>query len=321
MKNLKRWILAAAAMGAAGSIVFMRITSRILIKYISRDDDICVTPDEKNRKYYEKYREQYFAALTDLENEEYQTVNVTSHDGCKLTGRLYRCAPGNDKVVLAMHGYHGGGLYDMARFAAMYRRAGFDFLLISQRCHEQSEGEYISFGYLEKNDGLAWCDLLSEIYGSSVSILLHGVSMGAATALMMTGEPLLPDSVKGCIADCSYTSLLDEARYYFDKSMPSVVTETILAGLNYRAKRNFGFDMRAVSPVRAVTGARIPALFIHGAADRLVPLSMMHELKEAYAALSYSLIVPNAAHAHSFVVSPDKYEKYFKAFAEKALRQ
>ena len=46
-----------------------------------------------------------------------------------------------------------------------------------------------------------------------MSIVLHGISMGGATVLMVSGEEL-SDNVKAIVADCSYTSAYDEFKYY-----------------------------------------------------------------------------------------------------------
>ncbi len=40
-----------------------------------------------------------------------------------------------------------------------------------------------------------------------MSIVLHGISMGGATVLMVSGEEL-SDNVKAIVADCSYTKCL-----------------------------------------------------------------------------------------------------------------
>ena len=42
--------------------------------------------------------------------------------------------------------------------------------------------------------------------GEDAEIVLHGLSMGAATVLMVSGERL-PEQVKAIIEDCGYTSV------------------------------------------------------------------------------------------------------------------
>ena len=48
---------------------------------------------------------------------------------------------------------------------------------------------------------------------SDSEITLFGVSMGAATVMMASGEESLPDQVVNIIEDCGYSSVWDELKY------------------------------------------------------------------------------------------------------------
>lgn len=59
-------------------------------------------------------------------------------------------------------------------------------------------------GYYEKYDILKLIDVLNDKYSLYTSIIIEGVSMGAATTLQLSGLDL-PKNVKAIIAYCGYT--------------------------------------------------------------------------------------------------------------------
>ena len=63
-------------------------------------------------------------------------------------------------------------------------------LLVDERSHGDSEGEYIGFGCLDRMDALGWIEWLVGRCGEDMEILLHGTSMGGATVLMASGLEL-----------------------------------------------------------------------------------------------------------------------------------
>ena len=76
-----------------------------------------------------------------------QPVEIVSAEGYRLRGNLYTMNPGTKTVVLALHGYHSGDIRDMGRFLPMYKGMGYDCLVPQMRCHGESEGHFITFGF------------------------------------------------------------------------------------------------------------------------------------------------------------------------------
>ena len=64
-------------------------------------------------------------------------------------------------------------------------------------------------GWLDRKDVTQWMEVANRIYGDSTSMVVHGISMGAATTMMVSGEPQ-PDYVKCFVEDCGYTSVWDQ---------------------------------------------------------------------------------------------------------------
>ena len=106
------------------------------------------------------------------------------------------------KWVLLLHGYTGWK-EEMYPFAYWYHTQGFHAVVPDLRCQGESEGDFIGMGWTDHFDCMLWIDyILSK--DAEAKIVIHGQSMGAATALMMTGEEL-PENIQAVVSDCAYT--------------------------------------------------------------------------------------------------------------------
>lgn len=245
-----------------------------------------------------------------------ETLRVTSGEGFCLEGYLYRVKPSNDRVIIAFHGYHSSAQRGMGWFAPMYEESGCDFLLINERSHETSEGRYITFGVREREDGLLWVSKILEIYGKDVKIFLHGVSMGAATVMMMAAHPELPENVKGIAEDCGYDNMEREYAFLMRK-YPALAVRYGTFLMNAAGKCLSGAALYEADVEREVKKAKIPALMIHGTEDKMVPFEALCRLADAYAGPHEIFFVPGAAHAKAHAKAKEEYEKRFVRFVQK----
>ena len=91
--------------------------------------------------------------------------------------------------------------------AAPYYEAGYQVIAPDLRACGESEGDYVGMGWLDRKDVLQWIDYIIE-QDPEAKIVVHGISMGAATTMMTAGEST-PDNVKAFVEDCGYTSVWD----------------------------------------------------------------------------------------------------------------
>ena len=182
-------------------------------------------------------------------------------------------------------------------------REGYAILAVSQRGMFESEGRYVTYGVREKEDLKGWLDLLIERYGPDQRIALFGVSMGAATALLATGDRL-PEQVKCVVSDCAFASAAGLFRHGSKGWLPlsrlcvDLVTRMRCGVSYYRANAE-----------KAVARSHTPTFFIHGDADEVVPYPMMERLYRACTAPKEKRTVPGAQHGEAFAVDPEGYEK------------
>jgi fermentation-respiration switch protein FrsA (DUF1100 family) len=257
-----------------------------------------------------------------LDTQSCEDVFIYSHDGLRLHAYYAASGTGTDTVILA-HGYGGDGR-QLGDFARMFHDSfGMNALLPDARGYGLSGGDYTGFGWHERLDTLRWADWVKERAGcaggaapaAGVRIVLFGLSMGGATVLAAGGEDP-GGEVKAIVADCGYSSLMDELAWQ-QKLRYGYRGSFILKALSRLTKKRAGYSFEEVSPLEQVKKSKTPTLFIHGEADDFVPFEMALRLYEACASEKELYAVPGAAHAAAYDADPAGYEKRIRNFLDK----
>lgn len=244
-----------------------------------------------------------------LDQQKTEKVSILSFDGLKLKGIFLPAEQKTDKIILAVHGFRVNAMKDFAGLVYFYHQQGYHVLLVDDRAHGASEGKYIGFGCLDREDCYRWIHYLDQRFQGKCSIFLHGISMGAATVLM-TSSMNLPQSVKGIIADCPYTSIWEEFCYLTEREKKSwLIMYPIMKLAGKICKVAAGYKYDEISSAEEVKDTKIPILLIHGKEDRFVPPSMSEKIYNNCVSEKKLLIVPNAKHAESYYVAKEKYEE------------
>lgn len=245
----------------------------------------------------------------------HQDVYQTSFDGLKLHGTYFpreREAGERKRLVICFHGYTSKGMSDFTGLSDYYIRHGYAMLHPDARAHGDSEGVYIGFGCLDRKDALGWIDWAVQNCGEDIEILLHGISMGAATVLMASGLSL-PPQVKGIVSDCGFTSPKEVFTHVL-KTMYHLPAFPVIQGADLINKKLAGYGMDECNAKREVEKADRPILFIHGSKDTFVPVEMCHEIYEHCASPKKKLIVEGAAHGESYFKNMKAYEEALDEF-------
>ena len=192
----------------------------------------------------------------------------------------------------------------MEPYAQWYYENGYHVLSPHMRAHGDSEGAYIGMGWLDRKDMLRWIRTIIT-QDPQAQIVLHGVSMGAATVMMTSGETL-PDNVKAIIEDCGYTSVWDifSSELHVRFGLPDF---PIMHVSNLVSSFKAGYSWKDASALGQVKKSRTPMLFIHGDADDFVPTDMVYPLYESATCEKQLLIVSGAGHAQSRETNSDLY--------------
>lgn len=248
-----------------------------------------------------------------LNDSNYTDEYITSSDKLKLHSYKVTNQNNSNKWVIAVHGYTSEGI-NMSTYAKHYYDNGYNVLIPDLRAHGLSEGNYIGMGWDDRLDIISWINsILNE--NPNAEIILHGVSMGASTVLMTSGEEI-PSNVKAIVADCGYTSVWDEFAYQLD-DLFSLPEFPILNVSSMVAKIRAGYFLGEASSLKQVKNSKTPILYIHGDKDDFVPYYMMEELYNATSSEKEMLTIEGAEHAKASEVDPETYWNTVNNFINK----
>lgn len=250
----------------------------------------------------------------DSADKEKVVISSTNSHKNIHTDFIFPKHPSNIYIIL-VHGYSSSPR-NMGIYAQKYNELGYNVILPSLNGHADSESNIITMGWNDRLDIIDCINYLVENKPES-KIIIHGVSMGAATTMMLTGEEL-PLNVKAAVADCGYTSVWDIFSNKLNNSM-KLPDFPILYSANTVNKSISKFDFKKASSVEQLKKSKTPTIFIHGEEDKFVPYEMLNEVYEACAAEKEKVTIPNAPHARNSCADPELYWNSIFNFIEKYL--
>lgn len=252
-----------------------------------------------------------------LKTKGWRNVEIESRFGYTLKGTYLPAATASDKTVVFVHGVAASRLMGLW-YAPIYLRNGYNVLIYDARASGESGGDAISWGYYEKYDLDQWLDLAEDLHpGGTLGV--HGVSMGAATALLHAELNENRKRVKFYVADSAYSDLEQLLLQQIDATVELHHTWWINLLLHYSsfvAHYQEGFYYKDVSPVRAVRNVTTPVLYLHGEADPLVPVAMCEELYQATKGYKEKHIFPNDKHVMAIFNHRREYQQLVLDFLQ-----
>ena len=183
------------------------------------------------------------------------------------------------KTAVIVHGYTDNAIRMMMIGYLYNKNLGYNILLPDLRYSGLSDGDAFQMGWLDRKDVMLWMDVANQIYGDSTQMVVHGISMGGATTMMISGEAQ-PDYVKCFVDDCGYTSGWDQ----FSKELKEdfgIPAFPLLYTSSWLCDWTKGWNFTEASSLEQVKKCSLPMLFIHGDKDDYVQTWMVHELYKA----------------------------------------
>ncbi|PIC86243.1 alpha/beta hydrolase [Sporosarcina sp. P20a] len=242
-----------------------------------------------------------------VDKQKFEEKHMTSRDGLDLMGYYLPAKQPSEKLVILTHGYLGHakqmGLYGQY----YYEELGYNIFMPNARGHGKSGGDYYGFGWPDRLDLIDWTKLLTGKIGTNTQVIYHGLSMGAATVLMASGEDL-PKQVKAIIADSPYQSVYQLFAYQLNR-MFHLPAFPLLDNMSLLTSTRAGYSLKEADALSAVQRATVPILYIHGNADTFVPTEMTKELYEKTRSKAELFLVDDANHGEAFVMDQEAYER------------
>lgn len=313
--------LAAGGVLAAGAAACFIGARTLFNRVIPRQDEVRVDVSEMaDGEKWEEYIKIIHSVRDKLLQRPFEHVTVKSRDGLTLHGDLFLAEKPSTRTAILFHGYTSCGMNDCSTMAEYFVERGFNALIIDQRSHGKSEGEYIGFGILDRFDCLKWINYVEERLGDKSEIVLYGVSMGASTVLMACGTQGFSKNVKAVISDCAFTSPYDVFKHILKRDYH--LPPHPIMDINERlCRKKAGYGFKDFSTLEAASVAPCPILFIHGNEDKFVPTEMTLKNYKSFTSEKQLLIVDNAGHAASQYENPALYQKTVTEFLDRYLNK
>lgn len=246
------------------------------------------------------------------------TFLISNDSGDSIHAWYMRADSASNKVAVLVHGYTDNA-FMMAPYAEIYdRQLHYNIILPDLHYHGQSGGEYVQMGWRDRLDVMQWCAMADSLFADSTGTtkqVLHGVSMGAATVMCVSGEEL-PSYIKCFVEDCGYTSVWDEFTNELDNqfSMPPFPFLYTTSWLN---KLQNGWSFKEASALDQVARCTMPMLFIHGSDDDFVKTEMIYRLYDAKSQPKQLRAFEGSKHAMSYHDNKVEYTRLVTDFVAK----
>jgi pimeloyl-ACP methyl ester carboxylesterase len=248
---------------------------------------------------------------------QFKDVEFQTSDNVKISGWLL---PSRDKhaTIVYSHGLFRSRRELMERAIDLWK-LGYGALLYDARSHGESGKARVSMGYWERLDAEGAVKFLREQVPDD-RIVLFGISMGAAAALLAAAET---PEVAAVISDSSFLSFDDTVDHHV-RLFLHLPTFPMANEFKFFIERKAGFDASKLDALDAVKriGNR-PILFIAAAHDRRMPPEIAQTLYNACASSKRDLLVVDGAgsdvHGHAYQANPQFYVSRVAQFLDRAL--
>lgn len=244
-----------------------------------------------------------------------QKVEIKSRSGGTLHAVELRNPSNSNVWAICLHGWTNVKR-EMSSYAMEHYRRGFNVLIPDMRGHGDSESKYVSMGWLDRLEVVDWINSIAA-ENPRAKIIVHGVSMGAATTMMVTGEEL-PENVVCAVEDCGYSSVKD---IFTDQAVRKyhVPPKLVIPIASFVNRVMNGFFFGKGSAVEQLKKSKTPTLFMHGDKDDFVLIENLKKVYDACAAPKAKHIFKGAEHAVSSHWFHEEYWQTVNGFVDSCL--
>jgi uncharacterized protein len=244
----------------------------------------------------------------------FEEIRLPARDGLMLGG-WWIPAEGSARTVVFLHG-QGGSMDPDVQYAPAIHAAGFNVMMFDFRAHGRSQGDFVSVGYLERQDVLGALDWLAARGQTRVGLL--GFSMGGAAAMLTA--PIAPQ-VRAIVSDCGPARLTSAiAGRLGEMHAPRWAAKPVAWLAVLFTSWRLGANLFAYEPIRWVGKvAPRPVFFIQGGRDPYLAPGEFEALVAAAGDPKEVWREESAWHREVDLTAPEEYRRRLAAFFERWL--
>ncbi len=225
---------------------------------------------------------------------------------------------GYEKAVIIIPGRMETCVYSYY-FADPYEKLGYNVLAVDNRAHGLSDGKYNTLGLKEYKDIIEWAKFLHDDRKIN-KIWIHGICIGAATALNAFVSDEAPDYLEGLTNDGMYLNFGDmlEKRIRERGHAVHPCVDIVMQLIKVHAGKN----PAKCGPISCIDKMHKPMLFIYSGKDVYSDKESVGKLFEKCGAEDKKLVwFDKGIHSHIRVNAEEKYDEMIMNFVKEATHE
>ena len=246
------------------------------------------------------------------EHPPLQAVSFASKSGSTLQGWFGRQGGRSGGIVL-LHGVRGNRTSMLGRARFLYE-AGYSVLMFDFQAHGESDGDRITFGFLEALDARAAVGFLRQQLPDE-PIAAIGTSLGGA-ACVLGSEPI---EVEALVIEAVYPhvhkAIKNRLRLRFGHA-----GDWLAPLFTFQLPLRTGIDLADLRPAANISRIRAPILIVAGEQDQRTTLADSRQLFRAAPEPKQLWRVPGARHVDFHRYASSEYEERVLEFLQTYLR-
>jgi len=231
-------------------------------------------------------------------------IEFNSFDGIKLKGfiRYTELTPAKGTIIL-LHGIRSKKEH-FINITEIITQNGYNAIAFDSRAHNESEGQFCTFGVKEKKDITALITFLGKDEKANKNIGIWGQSLGGAIGLQAMG---VESRIKFGVVESTFSDFRPVTHDYFKNNLGF----NIPFFTNYLVSRagSIGdFNPEDAKPVKYCKNITQPILIVHGSIDKRINIKYG---KENFNAISSNqkqfLEIKEGTHLNIHKIGGEKY--------------
>jgi len=218
-------------------------------------------------------------------------------------------------IIIFAHGV-GGCKESYIGVAEKLAKRGIETILVDSRAHGQSEGEYCTYGFYEREDISKIIDFI-QTKQPNTPIGLWGSSMGGAIGLLALEKD---KRLQFGLIQSTFTDLHQIVFDYKKRILKGFGSQFMVNYVLKRAGKIANFNPKEVRPIAAVKNIEQPIIMAHGDADENISYQYGQQLFDNLKSTDKEFyLVKNGGHVGLWDAGGVAFEEKMMRFIERQL--
>lgn len=304
-------------LGAVGGVIILGLLSWLImyaiiarivyVKVLRRanKDEWGRKPSWKDEDYLAMYGkgQEWFE-----KNKEKKTDVHIVHNKLNLYGEYFNF--GGDRCVIVMSGRSEALNYGYF-FAVPYAEMGINVLVLDARAHGMSDGKYNTCGFEESKDVIEWAKFVHDTFGVK-SVILHGICIGSAGAMLALTDKDCPDYIDGMVAEGMFANFGESMKQHLvERKKPVFILNDFI---DMWMRFSTGHSM-FYGPINVIGRMKKPLLMLHSREDKYSTPELAQKLYGMAASGHKKLVwFEHGKHSMLRITDMKKYDRAIQEF-------